>query len=212
MIPHLASHTRKGPERKAYKPQFRQKRKRSRSPAGLRRLGTATRISASLSRRLSAFFGSTHDQAPKAAKFAVLNPGHAGFPKRVERSEGSDTTPISHTHVWHTSHNFDRSEKRSRSPAGPRRLGTATRISASLSRRLSAFFRSVSDQDPKAAKFAVLTPGPGMFVNVQYVSRVVIAAPSETPRVSACKPLCAILLAKASVYPLSPAKTNVGRL
>ena len=47
--------------------------------------GTATRISASLSRRLSAFFGSTHDQAPKAAKFAVLNPGHAGFPKRVEQ-------------------------------------------------------------------------------------------------------------------------------
>ena len=33
-------------------------------------------------------------QDPKAAKFAVLNPGHAGFPKRVERSEGSDTTPI----------------------------------------------------------------------------------------------------------------------
>ena len=65
----------------------------SRSPVGPRRLGTATRISASLSRRLSAFFGSTHDQAPKAAKFAVLNPGHAGFPKRVERSEGSDTPP-----------------------------------------------------------------------------------------------------------------------
>ena len=58
--------------------------------------GTATRISASLSRRLSAFFGSTNDQATKAAKFAVLIPGHAGFPKRVERSEGSDTTPTSH--------------------------------------------------------------------------------------------------------------------
>ena len=93
VIPPLASHTRKGPERRAYKPQFRQKRKRSRGPAGPRRLGTATRISASLSRRLSAFFGSTHDQAPKAAKFAVLNPGHAGFPNRVKRSEGSDTTP-----------------------------------------------------------------------------------------------------------------------
>ncbi len=50
---------------RAYRPQFRQKRKRSRSPAGPRRLGTATRISASLSRRLSAFFGSTHDQAQK---------------------------------------------------------------------------------------------------------------------------------------------------
>ena len=30
------------------------------------------------------------------SSFAVLNPGHAGFPKRVERSEGSDTTPTSH--------------------------------------------------------------------------------------------------------------------
>ena len=79
MIPPLASHTRKGPERRAYKPQFRQKRRRSRSPAGPRRLGTATRISASLSRRLSAFFGSTPDQAPKAAKYAVLIPGPGMF-------------------------------------------------------------------------------------------------------------------------------------
>ena len=36
-----------------------------------------------------------------------------------------------------------------------------------------------------------------------------IAPPSKTPRVSPCKPLCAILLAKASVYlPQSP-ETNV---
>ena len=67
---------------------------RERSPAGPRRLGTATRISASLSRRLSAFFGSAPGQDPKAAKFAVLPPDHAGFPKRVKQSEGSDTTPI----------------------------------------------------------------------------------------------------------------------
>ena len=66
----------------------------SRSPAGPRRLETATRMSASLFRRLSAFFGSTPDQDPKAAKFAVLTPGHAGFPNRAERSESSDTTPI----------------------------------------------------------------------------------------------------------------------
>ena len=50
-------------------------------------------MSASLFRRLSASFGSTPDQGPKAAKFAVLPPGHAGFPNRVKRSEGSDTTP-----------------------------------------------------------------------------------------------------------------------
>ena len=49
---------------------------------------------ASLLRRLSAFFRSVSDQDPKAAKFAVLNPGHAGFPKRVERSEGSNSAPI----------------------------------------------------------------------------------------------------------------------
>ena len=100
----------------------------------------------------------------------------------------------------------------SRSPAGPRRLGTATRMSASLFRRLSAFFRSVSDQDPKAAKLAVLIPGPGMLVNVRNAPRVVIPPPSETPPVSACKPLCAIFLRKPSVYPLSPVKANVGRL
>ena len=87
-------YTRKDPERRMYKSRFRQKRKRSRSPAGPRRLGTATRISASLFRRLSAFFEIPLDQGPKAAKFAVLNPGHAGFPKRVERSEGSNSAPI----------------------------------------------------------------------------------------------------------------------
>ena len=56
--------------------------------------GTATRISTSLSRRLFVSFRSASDQDPKAAKFAVLPPGHAGFPKRAERSEGSDTTPV----------------------------------------------------------------------------------------------------------------------
>ena len=91
-------------------------------------------------------------------------------------------------------------------------FGTATRISASLFRRLSVFFESTPDQGPKAAKFAVLIPGPGIFVNVRNAPRVVIPPPSETPPVSACKPLCAILLAKASVYPLSGVKANVGRL
>ena len=32
------------------------------------------------------------------------------------------------------------------------------------------------------------------------------------PPVSPCEPLCAILLRKPSVYPLSPVKANVGRL
>ena len=74
------------------------------------------------------------------------------------------------------------------------------------------FFESTPDQGPKAAKFAVLIPGPGIFVNVRNAPRVVIPPPSETPPVSACKPLCAIFLGKPSVYSLSPVKANVGRL
>ena len=56
--------------------------------------GAATRMNASLSRRLSAFFGSIPGQDLKAAKFAVLTPGRAGFPNRAKRSEGSDSAPI----------------------------------------------------------------------------------------------------------------------
>ena len=38
------------------------------------------------------------------------------------------------------------------------------------------------------------------------------SGPVRKAPVSACKPLCAILLAKASVYPLSGVRANVGRL
>ena len=111
-----------------------------------------------------------------------------------------------------TNPDFDKSEKDHAAQRGRDAFGAATRISASLLRRLSAFFRSVSDQAPKAAKLAVLIPGPGMLVNVRNALRVVIPPPSETPPVSACKPLCAIFLGKPSVYPLSPVKANVGHL
>ncbi len=137
-----------------------------------------------------------------------MTSGRPAFQQHAKRAEGSDTTPILHTHVWHTSHNFDRSEKRSRSPAGPRRLGAATRISASLSRRLSVFFVSTPGQGPKAAKYAVLAPGPGMFVNVRNAPRVVIAPPSETPRVSPCEPLCAIFRRKPSCVPAFACKSE----
>ena len=141
-----------------------------------------------------------------------MTSGRPAFQQHAKRTEGSDTTPTSHTHVWHTSHNFDRSEKRSRSPAGPRRLGTATRISASLFRRLPAFFGSTSGQDPKAAKFAVLIPGRAGFTKRTERSEGSNSAPIQNTPVSPCKPLCAILLAKASVYPLSAVKASMGRL
>ena len=83
-------------------------------------------------------------------------------------------------------------------------------MSASLFRRLSAFFGSAPDQGPKAAKFAVLIPGRAGFPNRAKRSEGSdTTPPSKTPRVSPCKPLCAILLAKASVYPPQPLETNV---
>ena len=73
------------------------------------------------------------------------------------------------------------------------------RSCASLSRRLSVFFESTPDQDPKAANYAVLIPGHAGFPKHVKQSEGSDSAPSETPPVSPCKPLCAILLAKASV-------------
>ena len=90
--------------------------------------------------------------------------------------------------------------------------GTATRISASLSRRLSAFFGSAPGQDPKAAKFAALPPGHAGFPDRAKRSEGRDSAPIQSTPVSPCEPLCAIFLRKPSVCALSPVKANVGRL
>ena len=65
-----------------------------RSPAGPRRLGTATRISASLSRRLSAFFESTSRPRSQSGKVRRSDTRPGDVRERAERSESSDTTPI----------------------------------------------------------------------------------------------------------------------
>ena len=69
----------------------------SRSPAGPRRLGTATRMSASLSRRLSAFFGSTPDQDPRTGKVCRSDTRPGDVRERAERAEGNDTTLTQNT-------------------------------------------------------------------------------------------------------------------
>ena len=63
-------------------------------------------------------------------------------------------------------------------------------MSASLSRRLSAFFEISLDQDPKAAKYAVLIPGPGRFANVRNAPRVVIPPPTQN---TTCFAVCALV-------------------
>ena len=149
-------------------------------------------------------------------KLAALTSGRPAFRQHAKHAEGSDTSHVSHTRKALSTEcenrNFDRNEKRSRSPAGPRRLGTATRISASLSRSLFAFFGSTPGQDPKTAKFAALPPGHAGFPKRAERSEGSDTTPVRSAPVSACKPLCAILLAKASVYPLLLVKANMGRL
>ena len=145
-----------------------------------------------------------------------MTSGRPVFQQHTKRTEGSDTTHASHTRktmsAGCTNRNFGRSEKDHAAQRGRDASEQRRASCASLLRRLSAFFRSVSDQDPKAAKLAVLIPGPGMLVNVRNAPRVVIAPPSETPRVSPCKRLCAIFLRRPSVYSLSSVKANVSRL
>ena len=112
----------------------------------------------------------------------------------------------------HAHHIINSALTGSRSPAGPRRLGTATCISTSLSRRLSVSFGSTPGQDPKAAKFAVLPPGHAGFPKRAERSEGSDTTPVRNAPVSACEPLCAIFLRKPSVYPLSLVKANVGHL
>ena len=111
-------------------------------------------------------------------KLAAFASGRPAFRQHAKHAEGSDTIPTAHVQkalsAGRKAINFDRNGKDHAAQRGRDAFGTATRISASLSRRLSAFFGSTHDQAPKAAKFAVLTPGPGRFANVRNAPRVVI--------------------------------------
>ena len=100
----------------------------------------------------------------------------------------------------------------SRSPAGPRRLGTATRISASLFRRLSASFGSTSRPRSQSGKVRRSDTRPGDVRKRAVRVEGSDTTPIRNAPVSPCVPLCAIFLRKPSVYPLSPTKASVGRL
>ena len=145
-----------------------------------------------------------------------MTSGRPVFQQHTKRTEGSDTTHASHTRktmsAGCTNRNFGRSEKDHAAQRGRDASEQRRASCASLLRRVSAFFRSVSDQDPKAAKFAVLNPGHAGFPKRVERSEGSNSAPIQNTPVSPCKPLCAILLAKASVYPLSAVKASVGRL
>ena len=77
-----------------YKSKFRQKQKDHAAQRGRDAFGTAMRISASLSRRLSAFFESTSRPRSQSGKVRRSDTRPGDVRERAERSESSDTTPI----------------------------------------------------------------------------------------------------------------------
>ena len=103
-------------------------------------------------------------QTSENGKLAALTSGRPAFQQHEEHAEGSDTSHVSHTCAWHTSHNFDRSEKDHAAQRGRDACGTATRMSASLFRGSLRSSGAPPSQDPKAAKFAVLPPGHAGFL------------------------------------------------
>ena len=104
-------------------------------------------------------------------------------------------------------HSLDHAAQRGRDA-----FGTATRISASLSRRLSAFFESTSRPRSQSGKVRRSDTRPGDVRECAVRVEGSDSGPVRKAPVSPCVPLCAIFLRKPSVYPLSPVKANVGRL
>ena len=94
----------------------------------------------------------------------------------------------------------------SRSPAGPRRLVTATRIMRIAVTQALCALREHTRPRPKSGKVCRSDTRPG-----DVCERAERSEGSDTTpiRNAPCEPLCAILLAKASVYPPQPLETNV---
>ena len=107
---------------------------------------------------------------------------------------------------------FRQKRKRSCSPAGPRRLGTATRIMRIAVPKAFCVLREHPRPRPKSGKVRCSDTRPGDVCERAERSEGSDTTPVRNTPVSPCEPLCAIFLRKPSVYPLSPVKANVGRL
>ena len=99
-----------------------------------------------------------------------------------------------------------------RSPAGPRRLRNSDAHKHIAVPQALCVLQECLRPRPKSGKVRRSTPGHAGFPKRAERSEGSNSAPVRNAPVSACKPLCAILLAKASVYPLLLVKANVGRL
>ena len=98
-----------------------------------------------------------------------------------------------------------------RSPARPRRLRDSDTHKRIAVPQAFCVLLAYTRPRPKSGKVCRSDTRPGDVCERAERSEGSDSGPVRKAPVSACKPLCAILLAKASVYPLSSAKANVGR-
>ena len=100
----------------------------------------------------------------------------------------------------------------SRSPAGPRRLRDSDTHKRIAVPKAFCVLRECPRPRPKNGKVRRSDTRPGDVRERAERSEGSDTTPIRNAPVSPCEPLCAILLAKPSVYPLSPVKANVGRV
>ena len=100
----------------------------------------------------------------------------------------------------------------SRSPAGPRRLRDSDALMRVAVPKAFCVLREHTRPRSQSGKVCRSDTRPGDVCERAERSEGSDTTPVRNAPVSACKPLCAILLRKPSMYPLSPVKANVGHL
>ena len=141
-----------------------------------------------------------------------MTSGRPVFQQHTKRTEGSDTTHASHAQkalsAGCTSRNFDKSKKITQ-PSGaatPRNSDAHKRIA--VPKALCVLWEHPRPS-PKSGKVRRSDTRPGDVCERAERSEGSDTTPVRNTPVSPCEPLCAILLAKAGVYPPQSLETNV---
>ena len=126
-------------------------------------------------------------------KLALLTSGRPVFRQHAEHVEGSDTSHVSHMRnalsTECENRNFDRNEKRSRSPAGPRRLRDSDAHKRVAVPQALCVLREHPRLRPKSGKVCRSDTRPGEVRERAVRVEGNDSAPSETPlfrRASRC--------------------------
>ena len=145
-----------------------------------------------------------------------MTSGRREFQRHAEHTKSGDTTPR-HAHAESPERRaykpqLRQKRKRSRSPAGPRRLRDSDAHKRIAVPKALCVLWEHPRPSPKSGKVRRSDTRPGDVRERADCSEGSDSGPVRKAPVSPCKPLCAIFLREPSVHSLSPAKANVGRL